>query len=496
MHTDGRYEVERLALQRLLSSEYFDRAPGLARLLQYVCEKYFAGEEEQVKEYNIAIEALGRGPDFDQKKDSIVRVEAHRLRKRLHEYYTSAGAEDPVQITIPEGRYIPRFVYRDTAQLQLVKDTAVHVPVGEIRRTKDRVRVGAVSLLLIALALMAWQYFPGQPSAEARVGVSPNPDGAIPDLDAVRILAGHTQGNYTDRFGKVWLSDRYVQGGEAQPTPSRNIRWAYDQMLYKHQRTGEFSYSIPLKPGAYELRLMFAETMYGEGNTLGGGESTRLFRIEINGKRLDNELDVIADAGGSNTATVKVFRDVRPSEDGHLHLRFKPSRAFLNAIEIVPSSAGRVRPLRFTARSHVYQDVHGNLWEPDWPASSGVLMLRPNATEGSFDSELYRGERYGNFEYTIPVAPGRYKVTLHFSEHWFGPGMPGGGGAGSRIFDVHCNHRPLLTNFDVIKEAGGPLRALKKTFHGVEPNPQGKLIFTFRPSRNYALINAIEIVDE
>ena len=37
------------------------------------------------------MEALGRPADFDQKRDSIVRVEAHRLRKRLREYYEADG---------------------------------------------------------------------------------------------------------------------------------------------------------------------------------------------------------------------------------------------------------------------------------------------------------------------------------------------------------------------------------------------------------------------
>jgi hypothetical protein len=95
------YERERHELDALLASGIFNRAPNLAQLLNYICTKYFEGATDQIKEYNVAIEALGRGPEFDQKRDSIVRVEAHRLRKRLREYYETDGASHAVKIIIP-----------------------------------------------------------------------------------------------------------------------------------------------------------------------------------------------------------------------------------------------------------------------------------------------------------------------------------------------------------------------------------------------------------
>src|SRR5689334_23882306 len=81
----------------------FDRAPHLLNFLNYVCESSFQGHSDQIKEYTIGVEALRRPPEFDPKKDSIVRVEAHRLRKRLEEYYTGEGASHRVRIVIPQG---------------------------------------------------------------------------------------------------------------------------------------------------------------------------------------------------------------------------------------------------------------------------------------------------------------------------------------------------------------------------------------------------------
>src|SRR5688572_29785324 len=99
--------AQRDALRRILDSSFLDRAPNLVLLLRYVCEQSFAGHASGIKEYNVAVEALGRGSAFDQKRDAIVRVEAHRLRKRLAEYYKTLGAQDPVELSLPPGTYAP-----------------------------------------------------------------------------------------------------------------------------------------------------------------------------------------------------------------------------------------------------------------------------------------------------------------------------------------------------------------------------------------------------
>src|SRR5580698_7187132 len=110
MHSTTEFEQEKREFESLLASGIFDRAPNLSQVLTYVCEKYFEGAAEQIKEYNIAVEALGRPAGFDQKRDSIVRVEAHRLRKRLREYYEAEGSGHTVRIDIPSGQYAPKFV--------------------------------------------------------------------------------------------------------------------------------------------------------------------------------------------------------------------------------------------------------------------------------------------------------------------------------------------------------------------------------------------------
>jgi hypothetical protein len=160
----------------------------------------------------------------------------------------------------------------------------------------------------------------------------------------------------------------------------------------------------------------------------------------------------------------------------------------------MPSARGKLNPIRMVAQDISFVDGSGNVWEPDRYVSGGRLTLRQNPVGGTSDPNLYAGERWGTFNYAIPVAEGRYAVTLHFAETWFG--ALGGGGVGSRVFDVHCNGVPLLSNFDILKEARVANRALSITFHGLQPDPQGKLMLTFVPVKNYACINALEVLDE
>lgn len=81
----------------------------LQQLLRYLAQQSFDPRPETLKEYTIGVEALGRPLDFDPKADPIVRVQIHRLRQKLKEYYDSDGVHDSIVIEIPKGRYLPIF---------------------------------------------------------------------------------------------------------------------------------------------------------------------------------------------------------------------------------------------------------------------------------------------------------------------------------------------------------------------------------------------------
>ena len=90
-------EAVRAALARLLGSRTFANAPVLRRFLQHVVERTVQERDSELKEYTLGVEAFDRGASFDPRIDTIVRVQARRLRAKLQEYYDREGREDPVQ---------------------------------------------------------------------------------------------------------------------------------------------------------------------------------------------------------------------------------------------------------------------------------------------------------------------------------------------------------------------------------------------------------------
>ena len=103
----------RAELDRILASGTFARSRRLSTLLEYLVSESLSGQGDKIKATTIAIEVFGRGVNFDQQNDPIVRVEAGRLRQRLADYYHESGRDDPVLIEIPKGAYRPRFTARD-----------------------------------------------------------------------------------------------------------------------------------------------------------------------------------------------------------------------------------------------------------------------------------------------------------------------------------------------------------------------------------------------
>jgi hypothetical protein len=273
---------------------------------------------------------------------------------------------------------------------------------------------------------------------------------------------------------------------EGQPDPD----------LLKAQRSGEFRYDIPLGKGTYELHLFFAETEFGPGNPRGGGESSRVFQVSINGVPTLRSFDALAEAGAPNRLDERVFKDIMPASDGKLHLTFQPlnAAAFLNAVEIFPSTPGMIRPIRVVAQDRPVTDADGRVWSADEYFEGGFPVLRNTTVLDARNKALYRGERFGHFQYRFPLAPGTYRLALHFAETWFG--MPGSDlpGRGSRVFNVYANGVALLENFDIAQEKGVN-REVTRVFENQQPNAQGVLSLEFVPVQNYAEINAIELVE-
>jgi Malectin domain len=510
-------EVQRAELRTVLSSQEFTRAPKLAQLLTYLCGKLFAGEASQIKEYSIGLEVFNRGASFDQDSDSIVRVEANRLRKRLAEYYAGEGASHALQITIPVGQYVPRFEPRNVpssqfglrAELALGNGIAEAGSDGARSWLRSRRILGASIVVLIAAVV--WISFlvmkrraQEKPVGETTARVQPEAqDGQFgpPSGEEIRILAGANR-SLVDHAGKLWSADAGFTGGLAVKSAVQHIERAQDSGFYRTSRQGEFRYDIPLKSGVYELHLHFAETVYGPETTGTDGEGSRLMTVRANGKTLLSHFDVIGDAGESRMADVKVFTGVRPAADGLLHLEFEGEdgkEAMLSAIEILPGVAGQIRPVRILARQSPYYSNDSHWWSPDNYFEGGQLASYAQEVTGTDDPELYETERWGNFSYAIPVTPGRYSLLLHFAARRSNPGEPAPADRSiyvSRVFNVFCNGRTLLENFDLGREAEGRGDVVIKRFTAIEPNAQGKIMLSFEPVTGHATVSGIEVLPE
>jgi adenylate cyclase len=99
----------RQQLEKILASPEFQRSPMLRDFLRFVVEKTLSGCVQEIKGYTVATEAMGRKADFDADKDTIVRIQAARLRRALERYYLTIGGQDHIRVDIPKGAYVPTF---------------------------------------------------------------------------------------------------------------------------------------------------------------------------------------------------------------------------------------------------------------------------------------------------------------------------------------------------------------------------------------------------
>ncbi len=147
-------EVVHDALERVLASAEFEGSSRLQVFLRHVVEARLAGDERALRAYAIGVDVFERPADFDPQAESLVRVEAGRLRQKLAAYYAGDGRADPVRITLPKGGYAPRFEARAPAAPPATRPPAPLAirakPAGSHRRPG---RIAFLTGALIAIAI-------------------------------------------------------------------------------------------------------------------------------------------------------------------------------------------------------------------------------------------------------------------------------------------------------------------------------------------------------
>src|SRR4051812_5524057 len=121
-------EEKRSALARVLESRTFSRSDQLRAFLRYVCEAELEGRAHQLNEYALGVSVLGRRPGYSPAEDSSVRSRAYELRNKLKSYYRDEAPDDPIQIEIDKGAYVPRFQRREATPDVETPEEAPHTP--------------------------------------------------------------------------------------------------------------------------------------------------------------------------------------------------------------------------------------------------------------------------------------------------------------------------------------------------------------------------------
>jgi hypothetical protein len=485
-------------LNRLLASTAFRNSKRCSEFLEYVVEHTLGGTRGALKERSLGVDLFHLPQDFDSGQHTVVRVTANEVRKKLAQHYLAEnGSQHPVRISLPPGSYSAEFKWETPV-------TETQVPSRPTRPARWVIACAA-AVLAIPGAVLLWRWHATKPTSPGTSSVSApgTVQNALPAGEDLRIGVG-TASPYVDRSGRTWSPDRFFSGGSVFTRPSERVLRTLDPDLYRRSRQGDFHYDIPLKPGSYELHLHFAETGLADSiSAESSGEGQRLFQVSANGKVILDFFDVVADAAGANISDARVFRDVSPAEDGFLHLSFVSRRgtAMLSGIELLPVARGKVRPVRIRAGWPVsWQDPSGQQWQADAHFLGGNALVRttnPSQESSNLpEMALYASERWGHFSYAVPVTDGRYRVKLKFCEGHYGSHNTGVGGLGSRVFDVYCNGVALLRGFDIFKEAGGEGRPVDKTFSGIRPTAQGKIVLTFVPVAGMACVNGIEVAED
>lgn len=100
-------------LDKILGSSTFIRSKRLGRFLRFTVEQCLEGNQGALKEYLVGVEVFNKLETFDPRIDSIVRVEARRLRSKLEKYYQTEGRDDEVVIRFRKGSYVPQLLSRN-----------------------------------------------------------------------------------------------------------------------------------------------------------------------------------------------------------------------------------------------------------------------------------------------------------------------------------------------------------------------------------------------
>lgn len=243
----------RAQVETITTSPWFANAGRMQALLRHLAVRAIEGRTEDLKESVIGVELYGRTPGYDTKTDGIVRVEAHRLRARLEQYYESGDRHGEVRLRLPKGTYLMSFEFPAPAKQPASPQNSVR-----------QVNWGRIVFGTVFLCLVVWASYRFLPREEA-----PPP----PALRQLTADTGLTKDPVLSKDGTtlIYASDRDTDGNlllwkenlqtgsrirltsgdhdDSEPWISPNGR----HVAYRSERDGGALYRIPIEGGVPEM---------------------------------------------------------------------------------------------------------------------------------------------------------------------------------------------------------------------------------------------------
>ncbi len=197
-------ESIREQLNRILVSPGFRNSSVLAGFLEFVTNETLKKNVQSIKEYTIGVHVLMRNSDFNPQLDSIVRINAGRLRRALNEYYNTVGRKDEIRIEIPKGSYVPVFQPQYVIEQVEIKD--------KIKLTRNRPVVAVLPFRNISRD-SSRDYFADGLGEQLSTDLSRFQNLAVISYHSAR----HAGGKTTDiKEAAVMLGAKYILTGSIQ----------------------------------------------------------------------------------------------------------------------------------------------------------------------------------------------------------------------------------------------------------------------------------------
>jgi hypothetical protein len=96
-------------VRQIIESPAFKGSRRGQEFLQFIVDRALENQFDHLKERALGVELFGRPPSYDTGDDSIVRVTARDVRKRLNQFYAECELDSGFRVQLPPGSYIPEF---------------------------------------------------------------------------------------------------------------------------------------------------------------------------------------------------------------------------------------------------------------------------------------------------------------------------------------------------------------------------------------------------